>query len=480
MVHRLRDSRIGFRGGSERSKDWTLPIGPFPVECPTSVWGLRFSAWKLAGAKVVDLYCGAGGLTYGLERAGLDVVAGVDVDELCRYPYETNTKAEFVARDVRDYGKEDLASAWDGAEIRILVGCAPCQPFSTYVRGSRPRKQGRRWELIEHFAALVELTRPDIVSMENLPPLARTDAFHSFVRRLEDVGYEAENPIVDCRHYGAPQTRRRLLLLASKHGRADFSPATHHDPDTWRDVASTIGRLPTLEAGEVDSQGPLHRSSRLSDRNLARIRASKPGGTWRAWPQALVSPCHRRQSGKSYPAIYGRMEWDRPAPTITGQCFGYGNGRFGHPEQDRAFATSWNGDLRRLAAVRGHASGTRHRSLVELSLCLFLSPRLSATATVDHVGPSVAPTMRSCVASAGTGLPAGNHVPTPHPRSRHSRARTPTMNQPDLVARICDRPPAYAWFLGAGASRAAGLPTATDIIWDLKRRQYCREENQGH
>ena len=52
------------------------------------------------------------------------------------------------------------------------------------------------------------------------------------------------------------------------------------------------------------------------------------------------------------------------------------------------------------------------------------------------------------------------------------------MNQPDLVARICDRPPNYAWFLGAGASRAAGLPTATDIIWDLKRRQYCREENQ--
>ena len=290
----------------------------------------------LANAKVVDLYCGAGGLTHGLEQAGLNVVEGVDVDELCRYPYETNTHARFVGKDVRDYGVTDLESAWDGAEIRILVGCAPCQPFSTYARGSRPRKQGHRWELIDHFAELVELTLPDVVSMENVPPLARTETFRSFVQRLEDAGYRVADPIVDCRQYGAPQSRRRLLVLASKHGNASLAPASHPRDDDWENVASTIEHLPTLDAGEVDPHDPLHRSSRLSERNLARIQASKPGGTWRDWPRTLVSPCHRRASGKTYPSIYGRMEWDRPAPTITGQCFGYGNGRFGHPEQDRA------------------------------------------------------------------------------------------------------------------------------------------------
>jgi len=63
-----------------------------------------------------------------------------------------------------------------------------------------------------------------------------------------------------------------------------------------------------------------------------------PGGTWRDWPKHLVAECHRECSGQTYPSVYGRMEWDKPAPTMTTQCFGFGNGRFGHPEQDRAIS----------------------------------------------------------------------------------------------------------------------------------------------
>jgi len=76
----------------------------------------------------------------------------------------------------------------------------------------------------------------------------------------------------------------------------------------------------------------------LSPLNLRRIKASRPGGTWRNWPPELQAACHRKTTGATYPSVYGRMEWDRPAPTITTQCFGYGNGRFGHPEQDRAIS----------------------------------------------------------------------------------------------------------------------------------------------
>ena len=289
--------------------------------------------------KVIDLFCGAGGLTYGLEQAGLSVVEGVDLDERCRYPYEANTEARFVAKDVRHYGAEELRSAWDGADVRILVGCAPCQRFSTYARGcAAPSEYRSRWDLIDRFVTLVEETIPDIVSMENVPPLARTRVFRSFVDRLKAVGYNVDSEVADCRTYGAPQTRRRLVLLASRLGSIKLVPPSHADFSTWKDVQSAIGHLPRLRAGETHPDDPLHRSSRLSTLNHKRIQASKPGGTWRDWPDFLVSPCHRRGSGKTYPSVYGRMEWNQPGPTVTGQCFGYGNGRFGHPEQDRALS----------------------------------------------------------------------------------------------------------------------------------------------
>lgn len=85
----------------------------------------------------------------------------------------------------------------------------------------------------------------------------------------------------------------------------------------------------------------------MSEINLKRIRASKPGGTWRDWPKKLVADCHKEGSGKTYPSVYGRMEWNKPAPTMTTQCYGYGNGRFGHPEQDRAIS------LREAAVIQG-------------------------------------------------------------------------------------------------------------------------------
>ncbi|HAY09403.1 MAG TPA: DNA (cytosine-5-)-methyltransferase, partial [Thauera sp.] len=82
----------------------------------------------------------------------------------------------------------------------------------------------------------------------------------------------------------------------------------------------------------------LHLAANLSPINLQRIRAARPGGTWRDWPEALVAACHQKESGKHSAGVYGRMEWDKPAPTMTTLCNGFGNGRFGHPEQDRAIS----------------------------------------------------------------------------------------------------------------------------------------------
>ena len=96
--------------------------------------------------------------------------------------------------------------------------------------------------------------------------------------------------------------------------------------------------MKSLKAGEQGNSDKLHLSATLSELNMRRIRASKPGGTWRDWPKDLIAACHKKEEGQGYVSVYGRMEWDKSSPAITTQFFGFGNGRFGHPSQDRAIS----------------------------------------------------------------------------------------------------------------------------------------------
>lgn len=282
----------------------------------------------------IDLFCGAGGLTNGLISSGIPVVAGFDIDETCRHPFESNNGAEFFNVDVSKVQPKQIRSLFGDAEIRILAGGAPCQPFSTYsqrydVIGSE------KWGLLYQFARLVRCTLPEIVAMENVPSVQKHAVFADFAQTLRGLGYKVEQTVVDCTKYGLPQTRRRMILLASRIDAIGIISPTHAKPVT---VQRAIGRLPPIGHGETHPRDPLHAASELSDLNYKRIRASVPGGTWRDWPKSLVAECHRRDTGKTYPGVYGRMSWDEPSPTLTTQFFGFGNGRFGHPEQDRAIS----------------------------------------------------------------------------------------------------------------------------------------------
>jgi len=274
-----------------------------------------------------------GGLTHGFVLEGLPVTAGIDLDPACRFPYEANNSAKFLQRDISKVTATELDELFGNAELRILAGCAPCQPFSTYAQRYALDGTDRKWGLLYEFARLVNGTRPDVITMENVPTVARHEVFRDFVDTLKRLGYRVWFDVVDSSQYGVPQTRRRLVLLASRHGDIKIIEPTIERPKT---VRQAIGRLRAVSAGEAAPKDKLHVSSTLSEKNLKRIKVSKPGGTWRDWPEHLVANCHRTASGKTYPGVYGRMEWDRPAPTITTQCFGFGNGRFGHPEQDRA------------------------------------------------------------------------------------------------------------------------------------------------
>ncbi|MDP5306211.1 DNA cytosine methyltransferase [Paracoccus spongiarum] len=282
----------------------------------------------------IDLFCGAGGLTHGLQKEGINVVAGVDIEESCRHPFQFNNDAIFIKEDISKVSGARLDELFGNGGVKVLAGCAPCQPFSTYSQRydvlSSPR-----WGLLYQFDRLVKETRPDIVTMENVPTVAKHAVFDDFSASLESQGYFVHREVIDCIKYGLPQTRRRMVLLASKLG-----PIRTAAPDLEhaRSVRDAIGDLPPISHGESYAADPLHTASRLSPLNVERIRASKPGGSWRDWPEHLVAACHKKDSGKTYPGVYGRMEWDNPAPTLTTQYYGFGNGRFGHPDQDRAIS----------------------------------------------------------------------------------------------------------------------------------------------
>lgn len=287
------------------------------------------------GASVVDLFCGAGGLSYGFKAEGFSLAAGIDVDEACRFPYETNNKAPFLRKDVAALKADDVKRLFTPKRTRVLVGCAPCQPFSTYNQ----KNDDPKWRLLHSFGRLIDQVRPDVVSMENVPQLLKFKdgtTFKRFVDTLLGADYHVVWDVLYGPDFGLAQTRSRLVLLASRLGEIKLPKPTHRG--TPRTVFDEIGGLPPLRHGEVDEADPFHCASRLSETNTRRIAAATPGGTWRDWDPELVTACHKEASGKGYSSVYGRMKWTEPAPTITTQFYGFGNGRFGHPDQDRALS----------------------------------------------------------------------------------------------------------------------------------------------
>lgn len=314
------------------------------------------SASKKNEISAIDLFCGVGGLTYGLQQSGVNVVGGFDIDSDCKHAYETNNHTPFFLKDVAELIDTDLTKLWKQTRYRLLAGCAPCQPFSTY---SRTRKgNDARWSLLRHFLRLTEITNPQVVTMENVPQLANHQIFEEFVTKLKSLGYRVWWSVIECGNIGIPQTRKRIVLLASLLGKIELNVEMLKKTTT---VAQAISDLPPIAAGQESPVDPLHRACSLSDLNVKRLLASKPGGSWRDWPTELKAQCHKRSSGQTYPSVYGRMEWDKCAPTITTQYFGYGNGRFGHPCQNRALSLREGAMLQTFpSSYNLEPSGLRH------------------------------------------------------------------------------------------------------------------------
>lgn len=292
---------------------------------------------KLPRIEVVDLFCGIGGLSYGLKSKGFNILAGYDLDGTCKYAYEHNNGAVFSYRDIKSVTGEEVSSWYSPKSIKVLAGCAPCQPFSSYSH-SKKDKDPNKYDLLYEFGRLVKDVNPDIVTMENVTQIINfklKPVLQDFVHTLETEGYSVSVNKVFCPDYGIPQTRKRLVLVASKLGDISLIKPTH-TKDNYVTVGDVIKDLPPVKAGERCPTDALHRAIALTPLNMKRMKATPYGGGWKDWPDDLVLSCHKSDTGKSYGSVYGRMIWEAPSPTMTTECTGYGNGRFGHPVQNRA------------------------------------------------------------------------------------------------------------------------------------------------
>jgi DNA (cytosine-5)-methyltransferase 1 len=299
--------------------------------------------------RAIDFFCGAGGLTRGLLDAGIDVVCGVDADQRCKDTYEMNNRpSQFHHADI--YAMTP-ANVWKllgsrRAKDLLMAGCAPCQPFSNH------RRQGRNSgsitsrdpdaTLLGAFAALVETVLPRQVLIENVPGIVRVKGFSTYLRftkMLRANGYNVAEGVLDAKHYGVPQTRRRYVLLAVKGSEIDL-PQKQITPreKAYLTVRQAIAHYPPLGAGAEHAFIPNHQTAALSPLNSERIRKTPhDGGDRRAWPDGLTLECHK-DNYAGHTDVYGRMAWDKPAPTLTGKCISLSNGRYGHPTQNRAIS----------------------------------------------------------------------------------------------------------------------------------------------
>ena len=320
----------------------------------------------------IDIFCGAGGLTYGLKEAGINVIKGVDVDETSRETYLKNNRgASFIAKDVRKLTKDELIGDTDRSKnLLLLAGCAPCQPFSAQNKAKTPKDTRR--SLIMDFFRLVKEILPEYVLVENVPGfMKKNNRYHTkFVKNLSLLGYDYVEKVINAADYGVPQKRLRYVLLASRLGKIDFPPETHGPGrQAYKTVADAIAKYPKIRAGSFSRTVPNHISKSLSETNMVRIKAiPKNGGSRRDLPKKLVLECHKNYKGHS--DVYGRMSFDKPAPTLTCRCTSFTNGRFGHPVQNRPIS------LREAAAIQTFPDDY-----------IFYSPNMTKAAV--HIGNAV-------------------------------------------------------------------------------------------
>lgn len=293
--------------------------------------------------KAIDFFCSAGGVTYGFRQAGIDVLGGIDIDISCKETYEKNNNVKFFHADVSNLKKKEVGKFFQIRKNQrnlIFIGCSPCQYYSN-IKTDKTKSSKTRL-LLEDFQEFVDFYRPGYVFIENVPGLEKKEdsPLQDFKNFLHENDYKVEDGIINAKYYGVPQNRRRYILMASRiRKKIALKQSDKENIKTVRDTIGDKNVFPSIEAGTKDETEFIHSSAKLYDINLKRIKSTPhDGGDRRQWKNnsELQVNCYKNHEG--HYDVYGRMKWDKPSPTLTTRFISYSNGRYGHPEQDRAIS----------------------------------------------------------------------------------------------------------------------------------------------
>jgi len=282
--------------------------------------------------KAVDLFCGAGGLTEGLRQAGYNVIGAVELDALACSTYRLNhRRVRLWEMDITRLSGAAMMKALKlrPGDLDLLAACPPCQGFSTMrTKNGARRTRDPRNDLIFDVLRIIRSMKPISVMLENVPGLAKNRRYAGFRKGLESLGYCVKWDVLNTVDFAVPQGRRRLVLLASRLGKPNFAPKAVGYPT----VRHFIGNLTAPER----SRDPLHNYAVLRSIKIKDLikRIPRNGGSRMALGPKDQLLCHKRFDG--FRDVYGRMAWDKPAPTITGGCINPSKGRFLHPDANRA------------------------------------------------------------------------------------------------------------------------------------------------
>lgn len=302
--------------------------------------------------KAIDFFCGAGGLTRGLLDAGIEVLAGVDNDERLRETYiHNNEPSRFINSDINKiqiHRLREILGIQD-QEATLYAACTPCQPFSTL---NRLQGKDERKILLLDFARIVEESPPDFIIVENVPGLNSVygkEIYPKFLEVLKRCGFSESSiaaDLLDAKHFGVPQTRKRFILVASRHGSISL-PAPETDTSRFTTVRECIEKYPAITDGGASENYLNHVSRKLKPHLLRIVQAvPKDGGSRRdVEDTSILLKCHQ-ENPNVHKDVFGRMAWDAPSPTLTCRCIDVYCGRFTHPEQDRGIS------LREAAALQ--------------------------------------------------------------------------------------------------------------------------------
>jgi DNA (cytosine-5)-methyltransferase 1 len=280
--------------------------------------------------KAIDLFSGCGGLTLGLKRAGFNVVGAVEIDPLAAATYRANHPGVHLwHRDIRKLTTPEILKelGLKHGSLELLAGCPPCQGFSAMRRlnGAR-RVRDKQNDLVFEFLRLVRGLRPRAIMLENVPGLAKNTRLPKLSNALKRLGYSVNSAVKDAQHYGVPQRRRRLILVAGLGKKIEFGlPAKGR-----KTVRETFDKLGHRAKSDELHNLPEARSEKV--RALIR-RIPRNGGSRLDVGPMYQLDCHKKCDG--FKDVYGRMAWDDVSPTITGGCVNPSKGRFLHPTKNR-------------------------------------------------------------------------------------------------------------------------------------------------